>query len=91
MPLSSHIHLTCAHSDHFMLLLKVYGTKMGGLGVRSFRFQAAWLLHEDFLKWMEEWAWNSDLTSCLKSFCDKLKAWNKDTFRNIFRIKERSP
>lgn len=58
------IHLTHAYSNHCLLLLMLDGMKTGGLGARLFRFQAAWLLHGDFLKWMEkEWVWNGNLTN----------------------------
>lgn len=46
------------------------------LGCRPFRLHAAWLLHSDYFKWMEEWKWDGDLIKALKDFSLKLVAWN---------------
>lgn len=83
-------HLTYSHSDHSLILLRLDGTKSGRLGERSFKFQATWMLHAEFFKWMEnEWAWNRGFVSSLRNFIEKIQAWNRDTFRNIFRWKKR--
>lgn len=84
------LHLTHAHSDHSPLLLKLDETKKGRLGEKPFKFQAVWMLHGDFFKWMErKWVWNKDLVNSLKNFSEKLRAWNIDIFDNIFRKKKR--
>lgn len=61
------------------------------MGDRPFRFEAAWLLHDGFDDWMEqEWDGEGDLTTTLRNFATKLKAWNKATFGNIFQRKKRN-
>lgn len=75
-------HIGYAHSDHCLLQLEVNGVGEAKLGV--------WLMHPDFLKMMEkEWRWSGDLTCSLKCFTEKLAAWNKDTFGNVFKRKRR--
>lgn len=60
-------------------------------GSLPFKFQAAWLLHRDFTRWMEsEWTDEGVLTASLKGFSGKLVAWNKDVFGSIFRRKIRA-
>lgn len=59
------------------------------LGDRPFRFEAAWLIHKDFHKWLhKEWRYEGDLTRALKDLVIKMKAWNKATFGNIFERKK---
>lgn len=58
---------------------------------RPFRFHASWMLHGDFRGLLErEWKWEGNLSQTLKSFSEKLQAWNKDTFGNILRMKKRN-
>lgn len=61
------------------------------LGDRSFKFQAAWMLHTEFLKWMQKaWSWDGNLITPLKNSVEKLQAWNRSTFGNIFKRKKRN-
>lgn len=63
---------------------------MDWLGDSRFRFQAAWMFHNDYFRWMEkEWAYNGDLVEALNRFQVKLLAWNKDTFGHIMKRKKR--
>lgn len=49
-------HLSHSHSDDCPVLVEISGLRMRRLGVHPFRFQAAWLWHPEFPKWMEhEW------------------------------------
>lgn len=83
-------HLAHYYSDHCPQLIQLQEEDKR-LGNRPFRFQAAWMLHHDFFKWMErEWNWEGNLTKSLKEFVMKLEAWNKDTFGNIFKRKKRN-
>lgn len=83
-------HLPHAHSDHCPLLVELEEDETRCLGRRQFRFEAAWSLHEGFdalLK--EEWRVDADLPLALKELAVKLRAWNRDTFGNIFKRKRR--
>lgn len=83
-------HLPHVWSDHCPILLHLGGTPSTGLGERPFKFQAAWLLHNNFDEWMREnWMTKVDLPEALKDFSCKLRAWNRDTFENIFKRKKR--
>lgn len=76
-------HLAHSHSDHCPLLLRLQTNDATQVGDRPFKFQMAWLIHEDFFKWIgREWKWNGNLTKSLKDF--SLKAWNKDILGNVF-------
>lgn len=82
-------HLPHAYSDHCPLSLSLDAGDGDRLGDRPFRFLAPWLRHEEFDSWMKrEWNWQGDLGSSLKELEAKLKAWNRDTFGNIFRRKQ---
>lgn len=60
------------------------------LGEKPFKFQAAWFLHSDFQNMLKrEWHWRGDVMCSLKSLAEKLRAWNRDTFGNIFWRKKR--
>lgn len=60
------------------------------LGMRSFRFAAAWTLHAEFGDWLKEWNGDTRLPASLKELAMKLKAWNAETFGNIFRHNKRN-
>lgn len=84
-------HLTHSHSDHCPLLLELAERREGSLGRRPFRFEAAWTLHEDFDSWLKkEWRGDFHLPEALTDLTEKLKAWNKATFGNIFRRRKRN-
>lgn len=46
-------HLSHSLSDHFSILLDLSRVQRTVLGVRPFKFQAAWTLHSKFPSWME--------------------------------------
>lgn len=49
------------------------------------------MLSLEFFEWMEkEWSWDGELISSLKRFTEKLVAWNKNTYGNIFKQKQRN-
>lgn len=65
--------------------MDLHGVKDVRLGERPFKFQAAWLLHAEFHSKLErEWVWQGGSMGSLKRLTEKLCAWNKDTFGNIF-------
>lgn len=47
------------------------------------------MMHIDFFNWAEEWEWNGNMSESLRKFSDKLKAWNNNTFGNVFKRKMR--
>ncbi|CAL1357017.1 unnamed protein product [Linum trigynum] len=56
--------------------------------VRPFRFQAAWLAHDDFARVLEEsWSRSTVIPVSLARLTEALKIWNKQVFGNIFRRK----
>lgn len=86
---ASILHLPHAYSNQCLLLLSLK-TEIGSrLGNRPLRFLLAWFRHEEFFSWTNtEWQCEGDLGLALKVFVKKLKAWNRDTFGNIFRRKK---
>lgn len=48
------------------------------------------MMHRDFFNWaVREWEWDKSMSASLRKFSDKLKAWNKDKFGNVFKQKKR--
>lgn len=84
-------HLPHSHGDHCPLLLELEEVGRERLGARPFKFEAAWALLEEFDDWLRrEWNINTNLPTTLKDLVAKLRAWNQDTFGNIFRRKKRN-
>lgn len=84
-------HLAHGHNDHCPLLLQLEEGRLEVLGMRPFRFEAAWILHAEFGDWLKRaWCGEKQLPSALRDILAKLKAWNKATFGNIFRRKRRN-
>ncbi|KAF1869450.1 hypothetical protein Lal_00022895, partial [Lupinus albus] len=78
------------HSDHCLLLVRC-GGQVDIIQNRSFRFQAAWTTHKDYLGFVQE-AWNHgvrDVVGGLTRVKDELIFFNKTIFGNIFRRKRR--
>jgi hypothetical protein len=83
-------------SDHWPIKLNLilYDT----LSLCHFRFEALWIHHPSFMEKIEQW-WNESKSiqgipmyhfqQCLKFIKNKLKKWNKETFGNIFKEKEK--
>lgn len=42
-------HIPHSYSDHYPLLIRLHGGQWDRLGLRPFKFQAAWLLHKGSL------------------------------------------
>lgn len=84
-------HLAHSHSDHCLLLLELEDRSETRLVRRFFRFEASRILHEEFETWLKgEWMGNVQLPTMLKDLTSKLKAWNQDTFGNIFKRRRRN-
>ncbi|GAU24370.1 hypothetical protein TSUD_390790 [Trifolium subterraneum] len=75
-------------SDHHLIMVLCEGEPFNG-GNRPFRFEAAWITHEDFHRLLcEKWERGSDLLNVISSFTPQLKEWNLETFGNIFKRKK---
>ncbi|CAN1142722.1 hypothetical protein LINPERHAP2_LOCUS13214 [Linum perenne] len=88
-PESSVLHLHKLKSDHRPILLRpihqVYSNNP-----KPFRFLSAWLSHKSFDFFVKnKWNAGSDLPGALQNLSADLKKWNKATFGNIFRRKEK--
>lgn len=90
-PSASVRHLNHSHSDHYLVLLNLNEKMEERLGDRPFKFQAAWLLHKQYYRWIEEhWVDEGGLMALLREFTKKFNAWNCDVFGSIFRRKRRA-
>lgn len=47
------------------------------------------MMHKYFFNWADEWEWNGNISKYLRTFSNKLKAWNIDTFGNVLKRKKR--
>jgi len=57
-------------------------------GNRPFRFEAAWITHDDFHRLLKDkWGRGFELIHTLNELTPSLKEWNHDTFGNIFKRK----
>lgn len=79
-------HLPALQSDHCPLLISSNGFSPLNEVNRPFRFQAAWLTHENFKDFIHtDWSHETPLIPLLHSLSENLKTWNKEIFHNIFR------
>lgn len=77
-------HLPRTHSDHCPLLLKTSPSYLQG--EKPFRLEYFWLTHNSFIPLVSN-IWNlfpNDLDKTVSIFQEKVKAWSKVTFNNIF-------
>ncbi|KAF7826344.1 ribonuclease H [Senna tora] len=71
------------HSDHHPILLTTE-EQITNPGDRPFRFEACWLQHKEFKKFVEEkWGKNAEFKNMLESFSWDLKDWNRKVFGDI--------
>ncbi|KAL7258268.1 hypothetical protein ACSBR1_004400 [Camellia fascicularis] len=82
-------NLPRTYSDHSPLLLHTQGTNPSIPPSNLFKFQAAWLSHEDFSAIVDNnWPRQSNnLLGNLDYMTSTLQDWNKNIFGNIFRHK----
>ncbi|KAL2922450.1 Protein YABBY 2 [Bienertia sinuspersici] len=81
-------HLPTIQSDHCPLLISSNGFAPLSSINKPFRFQAAWMTHENFQEFIQSnWASNSPLIPALEALSNDLQQWNKEVFHNIFREK----
>lgn len=81
-------NLPKSSSDHCPILISNTGFAPLPTAIKPFRFQAAWLRHDKFHKFVKEnWIDSAPIIPFLKSFAQKIQKWNKEEFYNIFRKK----
>ncbi|CAN0877256.1 LINE-1 retrotransposable element ORF2 protein [Linum grandiflorum] len=84
------MHLPKLKSDHRPIQVFLDNSNTPIRLDRPFRFNAAWLSHEDFNRLLgDEWLSGEGLVFSLQEFKNKLIAWNKDIFGNIFKRKRK--
>ncbi|CAN0912663.1 hypothetical protein LINGRAPRIM_LOCUS555 [Linum grandiflorum] len=89
-PESANFHLPRVKSNHRHIKVCTSHLDPGSKPIRPFRFNAAWLSHEDFPRLIkDEWKSGKGITVSLQEFKDQFVLWNKTTFGNIFRRKRR--
>ncbi|XP_015945942.1 uncharacterized protein LOC107471016 [Arachis duranensis] len=80
-------HLSKLKSDHLPILIDFQHTIQDNSN-KPFRLLAPWLLHDDYSNLVNDaWNPNDSLTDNINSFNNRAKAWNRETFENIFRKK----
>ncbi|KAL8138369.1 hypothetical protein V2J09_004370 [Rumex salicifolius] len=87
-----------------LVLIEVFVISNGGIAFRRhrlalckatprnqpFRFQAAWLLHEEFQDYVaKHWQKGVELPVALDNLAHELVAWNRDVFENLFWRRDR--
>ncbi|CAL1388052.1 unnamed protein product [Linum trigynum] len=83
-------HLPRLNSDHNPILTSFALQGQSPHSSRSFKFEAAWLTHKDFLNTIAgTWDSTRPLPSALHSLSIALQDWNRDTFGNVQQRKRR--
>ncbi|CAN0829098.1 hypothetical protein LINGRAHAP2_LOCUS1046 [Linum grandiflorum] len=89
-PESVNRHLPRVKSDHRPILVCTDFDSTSNRLPCPFRFNAAWLSHEDFRRFLDrEWRPGCGAPFSLQVLQDRLKEWNKNTFGNIFQQKRK--
>lgn len=88
------IHLAQVNSEHCPLLLNLSPPPPlpPSCSDKPFRFQPMWISHQHFPRVVND-AWkgrNSNLPGAIDASTVKVKAWNKETFENVFANKRRN-
>lgn len=81
-------HLPRTRSDHNPIILKTDFRQ--AIGLKPFRFETMWLSHPDFWTLVRN-TWNngnSTLQDTIYTFAQKVAAWNKEVFGNIYKQKK---
>ncbi|XP_021757503.1 uncharacterized protein LOC110722546 [Chenopodium quinoa] len=81
-------HLTAIHSDHCPIFISPNGFVPLQATHCPFRFQAAWMSHENFREFVDKsWEKNAPLIPALANLSSKLQNWNRNTFGNVYKQK----
>ncbi|XP_019178992.1 PREDICTED: uncharacterized protein LOC109174182 [Ipomoea nil] len=83
-------HLQRVASDHTPLLIRLFGGRRDTISNPfHFRFQAAWLAHQDLPTLVQRsWDTGRGLTDNIQKISHDLSDWNKTIFGNIFKRKK---
>ncbi|XP_021724684.1 uncharacterized protein LOC110691999 [Chenopodium quinoa] len=80
--------LPAVQSDHCPILISPNGFAPIASIKKPFKFQAAWLTHDNFREFIEtKWDKSRPLFPLLKKVSDELQDWNRNVFHNIFKKK----
>ncbi|KAJ8431281.1 hypothetical protein Cgig2_007614 [Carnegiea gigantea] len=81
-------HLIQSHSDHNPLLISTLGFTSQSRGKKPFRFQGAWMTHQDFDQVIRaNWQTQVPIIPNLANLATVLTKWNREIFGNLFRRK----
>ena len=81
-------HLPAVQSDHCPIVISPNGFIPLQTSTRPFKFQAAWMSHEQFQTFLSaNWQTEEPLGVALQDLAQKLQNWNKEVFGNIFHQK----
>ncbi|CAN1160243.1 Transposon TX1 uncharacterized 149 kDa protein [Linum perenne] len=84
-PTSATFHVERLKSDHRPILIRSSDEAAQVRPIRPFRFNAAWLSHDDFKPMLDRsWQARKDLCVSLQVLAEDCKKWNADVFGNIF-------
>ncbi|KAI9117550.1 hypothetical protein K1719_011716 [Acacia pycnantha] len=76
-------------SDHHPILVKLRVDSIRG-GVRNFRYEVAWQMHDNFVEFMQNnWRAGEDFHVSLEFLQQDLRRWNKEVFGKIELRKRR--
>lgn len=83
-------HIPAVQWNHSPIMMHSDGFVGNGLGERPFRFQAAWLLHEEFQQFLaNNWDKGVPLNRSLTNLTVHLQEWNKKVFGTLFQRKKK--
>ncbi|CAN1177318.1 hypothetical protein LINPERHAP2_LOCUS33037 [Linum perenne] len=84
-PKSTNFHIERLKLDHRPLLIRLDRDSSQVRSIRPFRFNSAWLSHDDFLPMLDNsWQAGKDIALSLQVFQGQCKKWNEEVFGNIF-------
>ncbi|XP_074314431.1 uncharacterized protein LOC141649645 [Silene latifolia] len=82
-------HLPAFQSDHCPILISPNGFAPIKAVNRPFRFQACWLIHENFKEFVDQnWPSSGEFPVRLDELSEKLQNWNSEIFGNIYKRKK---
>ncbi|CAN1744115.1 LINE-1 retrotransposable element ORF2 protein, partial [Linum perenne] len=87
-PDATNYHLERLKSDHRPLLVRLIPSVRYNKSPRPFRFNAAWLGHDEFPSFLDlSWKRGRNICASLQGFEDDCRNWNSEVFGHIFKRK----